>query len=370
MRKTLSLVALVVWWVLSTQLAAQDCKPSVSREDRITKERVDIWSQQLSATSFMGSMATGAEVNITATVGRYGAANAINLQIQQSNESATNASMTSSYLGAKGQPMQFGFKNGEPLALVVTDVSNAANVQQGLITKAVNTVVLSAVLSDQEMGQLREALTSRQIDAVRIRLAGNQILDKAVSDGNGKKMREKFACFYQTLDKRGISLSPQGHPAGNPGVPGTGTVAAPQDLAKVAGKYFLKDKPSNYLDLNADGTFGLRQDGKDYSGTFALPGGAFVITQGGRTVPAGRFVGDNLVDPAGSVWERASEPKKGTGATLTIDQVVQMVGAKLSDEIIIAAIEKSGSKFDMSADNLIRLKTAGVSDAVLRAMMK
>lgn len=47
-----------------------------------------------------------------------------------------------------------------------------------------------------------------------------------------------------------------------------------------------------------------------------------------------------------------------------------MVGAKLSDDLIIATIEKSGSKFDMTADNMIRLKTAGASDAVIRAMLK
>lgn len=58
------------------------------------------------------------------------------------------------------------------------------------------------------------------------------------------------------------------------------------------------------------------------------------------------------------------------GAKLTIDQIVEMVGAKLPDDIIIATIEKSGSKFDLTSQDLIRLKTSGVSDAVIRAIAK
>lgn len=88
-------------------------------------------------------------------------------------------------------------------------------------------------------------------------------------------------------------------------------------------------------------------------------------------MPAGRFVGNTLVDPDGGVWYRSPASEKASGSSsLTIEQVIQMVGAKLSDDLIIATIEKSGSKFDMTADNMIRLKTAGASDAVIRAMLK
>jgi hypothetical protein len=47
-----------------------------------------------------------------------------------------------------------------------------------------------------------------------------------------------------------------------------------------------------------------------------------------------------------------------------------MVAAKLADDIIITAIRNSSSKFDLTPDALIRLKTAGVSDEVIRAMAR
>jgi hypothetical protein len=57
-------------------------------------------------------------------------------------------------------------------------------------------------------------------------------------------------------------------------------------------------------------------------------------------------------------------------AQLTVEQVIRMVKAKLPDDIIITTIQKSGSKFDLTPDALIKLKTAGVSDAVIRAMTR
>jgi hypothetical protein len=49
------------------------------------------------------------------------------------------------------------------VAFVVTEVGNEAKVQQGLFSaKGVTTVVLSAVVQDNELATLRDALTSRQ----------------------------------------------------------------------------------------------------------------------------------------------------------------------------------------------------------------
>ncbi|HXH48545.1 MAG TPA: hypothetical protein VNM47_04155 [Terriglobia bacterium] len=50
------------------------------------------------------------------------------------------------------------------------------------------------------------------------------------------------------------------------------------------------------------------------------------------------------------------------------EDVVQMVQAKFSDTLIIAKIKSSGCKFDTSTGQLIKLKSEGVSDEVLKAM--
>ena len=54
---------------------------------------------------------------------------------------------------------------------------------------------------------------------------------------------------------------------------------------------------------------------------------------------------------------------------LTVDDVLAMVSAGLSDNIIIAKLRKEDNSFDLSTEDLIRLKKAKVSDGVLRVMM-
>ena len=56
-------------------------------------------------------------------------------------------------------------------------------------------------------------------------------------------------------------------------------------------------------------------------------------------------------------------------AGLTIDGVISLVGAGISDDLIVAKIQKSGQTFDLSTDDMVRLKKAGASNAVMKAMM-
>jgi hypothetical protein len=355
---------------------AQNCKPDVSKEDKISKERIDIWAQVLFSTSFGSSLMSTSEMSVTATIGRYGTLNAVNLELQKREESATNAAFESAFRGAVGKPFYFGFKNGDPAAFVVTEVGNNAKVQQGLFAaKGITTVVLSAVVDDKELATLRDALTTRPIDAIRMVLAGDVRIEQSVNDKNGRKMMEKFSCFYQSLDKRGIVLSPASsqNPSGQPAAAGD-TSMPPRDYAASAtGKYVSKNNSRDFLELNPDGMFSLSHDGKSIGGSYNVQGDKLNLTiqQNNKSLTISlRFVNDTLIDPDGVVWEKQAGPQKSAPTQLTIDQIIQMAGAKLPDDVIIATIRKSGSKFDLTPDALIRLKNAGVSDAVLRAMMQ
>jgi hypothetical protein len=58
-----------------------------------------------------------------------------------------------------------------------------------------------------------------------------------------------------------------------------------------------------------------------------------------------------------------------TQSTMTIDDVIKMVQVKLADDLIISQIRKNGRPFSLSPDDMIRLKTTGASDNVIRAMI-
>ena len=57
-----------------------------------------------------------------------------------------------------------------------------------------------------------------------------------------------------------------------------------------------------------------------------------------------------------------------TGEALTNDDIVKMVRAQLSTNIIIATMESANVKFDLSPNGLIGLKAAGVEDRIIEAM--
>ena len=59
----------------------------------------------------------------------------------------------------------------------------------------------------------------------------------------------------------------------------------------------------------------------------------------------------------------------GTQSGLTAAGVVTMLNAGISEDIILTKIQKSGSTFDLSADDMVALKKAKASDNLIKAMM-
>ena len=69
--------------------------------------------------------------------------------------------------------------------------------------------------------------------------------------------------------------------------------------------------------------------------------------------------------------EPGSAPGKKPQKALTNEDVIALVKADLGDKVVIDKIRASpGDKLDTSTDALIRLKKAGVSPAVIDAMIK
>src|SRR5882672_11546292 len=67
--------------------------------------------------------------------------------------------------------------------------------------------------------------------------------------------------------------------------------------------------------------------------------------------------------PLGAVL--AQEPSRA----LTNTDIINMSKSGIGEQTIILTIQKSSGAFDTSPEALVRLKTAGVSDAVLNAML-
>lgn len=95
--------------------------------------------------------------------------------------------------------------------------------------------------------------------------------------------------------------------------------------------------------------------------------------------PGGQLNGVDYTPIIKQVWTAYQAQRNGnatnpasqapSSAALTVDGVISLIDAKISDDLIIAKIQKSGQSFDLSTDDMVRLKKAGASEAVMKAMM-
>ena len=83
--------------------------------------------------------------------------------------------------------------------------------------------------------------------------------------------------------------------------------------------------------------------------------------------------------PVSPAWGQSEAPRPDQGQekggaqpvnTLTAQDVVKLVQAGLSEDLIIATIQRNGRPFDLSTDEILNLKKAGVSDRILKAMIE
>lgn len=85
-------------------------------------------------------------------------------------------------------------------------------------------------------------------------------------------------------------------------------------------------------------------------------------------------IGDVLAMDSSAVAQRPepmqSQPEEADPKLLTNAKIIKMASVKMGDAVILGTIKTSPSNFDTSPDALIKLKQAGVSDAVLQAMQE
>src|SRR4029077_4963386 len=61
--------------------------------------------------------------------------------------------------------------------------------------------------------------------------------------------------------------------------------------------------------------------------------------------------------------------KAATEGSLTIEEVLKMSKAGVADELIIARVKRNGRPFDLNSDEIVALKTDGVSENVIKYLV-
>lgn len=86
-----------------------------------------------------------------------------------------------------------------------------------------------------------------------------------------------------------------------------------------------------------------------------------------RSLPALFLMGLCLV---GACALMAQEPQKEPAeGSLTIEEVLKLSKAGVSDELIIARVKRNGKAFDLNSDEIVALKNDGVSENVIKYLL-
>ncbi|MEA3427314.1 MAG: hypothetical protein U9R46_13805 [Bacteroidota bacterium] len=194
------LIIMVLASSLSTYSAmAQNCKPDNSRLDKITKEQLDEWSSVLYAPGIFNNTLMNSNVKIAASIIRMGNVNKVALVVIRT-QKTVNATNVDQYKGAKGNEFYFGVKDGTPVKFVADEVSNKSEVVGEI---GVNTVILFSVIKDEDLKSMKEALTAKPIDGVRVTIENGITIEQSVKEKEGAKMQVKLNCFFKFAEEKG-----------------------------------------------------------------------------------------------------------------------------------------------------------------------
>ena len=95
----------------------------------------------------------------------------------------------------------------------------------------------------------------------------------------------------------------------------------------------------------------------------------FVLLCSVWTVPGQQSGSTKISIEGGEPAQRAKEKKEQAAQPLTNDSIVKLVKAGLGEDTIIKMVDTQPGKYSLGADDIIALKTAGVSEKIIAAIL-
>jgi hypothetical protein len=163
-----------------------NCKPDAFSVDKITKQEQNEWHAYLNDPLIKNLQN---EQLIQAVIFRLGSTNKLGLSMVGISKGQ--------FKSAKGNEFYISFKDGTFLKFVTDE---AYNYDSG---NDVHTAWVLIVIKDQNLSALKDKLTSKPIDAVRVLLEDGVIVEQSINDKYGKKMMGRFSCFFNFLQEKG-----------------------------------------------------------------------------------------------------------------------------------------------------------------------
>ena len=102
---------------------------------------------------------------------------------------------------------------------------------------------------------------------------------------------------------------------------------------------------------------------------FALLFGLILLTSASSPSQSSQSQGSPSQNSTGQLTLDFPSATRPQAEPMTVDDVIRLSKAGLSDDVIIQQIRKQGQRFNLSTDQLVQLKSASVSERVIQVMI-
>lgn len=199
MKKITTLLLFVLFALVTfAQSKSSVCKPDKVVEDKITKEKVELWYSKLASSSSFKSSASGkADLLYYIQFVKSGDKNSISIQLSQTS-SFTKESFGDELRFSNQDKIVFGWANNKPIQVDVESVAKNKKVFEKA-NQVTNYYFLTFSITEENLENMKELFTNDLITGVRVVMANGSTIDKEVNDKMNVKAQENAKCFFDLI---------------------------------------------------------------------------------------------------------------------------------------------------------------------------
>lgn len=176
-----------------------DCKPDVINVDKITKEKKEFWTLKLASSFVFTDKAKGKDQFIFYfQLIKIESKQYFSLVVQKT-ASMVSQLLQDDYVFEKGNTVLFGLTDAKPYEMIITDVYKDKKVYDGS-RQVVTLHYLIHEIKEDEIPYVKDLLTNKNIDAIRIVLNDGTMINKDIKEKKSEQLINKANCFFEAIE--------------------------------------------------------------------------------------------------------------------------------------------------------------------------
>jgi len=175
------------------------CKPDKLVEDKITKEKSELWFTKLASSSSFKSASTGkADLLYHILFSKSGDSYLVTIQLSQTS-SFTKEAFGDDLRFSNQDKIVLGWANSKPIEIKVEIVGRDKKVFEQA-KQVTNYYLLSFSITKENLESMKSLFTNDLITGVRIIMASGAIIDKEVKGNANVGVQSKAKCFFAQIN--------------------------------------------------------------------------------------------------------------------------------------------------------------------------